>query len=275
MADNNKRVDADPLAHLVSFSLRAVALGFGLALCSLFALILITFTWGSISSLFIPTPQESGAAMPLEFDFSEPTFLEKVIAFLQFSGELYLLILLHTVFIVALVARLINDGRSIFGHFSGRSIFNGAKLALWFMPFALLDIFSTSYQCADGKAFDVSAIPMLPWLWIGWLILNVAGVTARYSATNEQFRHSRSTISDRIYAVLPLSLPVIFFGYVFQIREIDCTPPFDGFGFMEGGVVLFPLLGAFWFFMSVSTAVIAAISVAPPLVYTKNDGGTS
>ncbi|MEQ1687469.1 MAG: hypothetical protein ABL874_02725 [Sphingopyxis sp.] len=268
-----ERVDRDPLAHLPDFSLRGLALGAGLAICSVATQILIFAIWSWLTSILIAAPPDRTDFPPITLSLEEPTFLEQVLGVLWLLGWLYLLILLHTLFIAAIATRLLDGTKSIFRHLYSRdAIVNGAMLALCFLPFVLLDIFSSSYGCADGKAYDVSVIPMLPWLWIGWLILNATGITARLGVPRIYQGNRRDTIYDRLFAIVPFAIPVLLFGYTFQIRSIDCTPPFDGFGFFEGGIVLFPLLGAFWFFMSVSSAIIAAICAAPPLVLSPASG---
>ena len=268
-----ERVDSDPLAHLFDYSVRGLTLGLGLAICSVVALTLAGVGIGSITTfLFAAVPNDAGSAY-LVPPAGEPTLAQQASSFLSLSVGLYMLILLHTVFIAVLAARLLDGSKSSFRHLMSRDVVvNSGKLALCFLPFVLLDIYSSSYRCADGKAYDVSAIPMLPWLWIGWLILNALGSTARFGVSTALQVHRRDTIFDRVFAMAIFTIPVFLFGFVFQMRRIDCTPPFDGFGLFEGGIVLIPLLAAFWFFMSASSAIIAAVCAAPPVVISVTEG---
>ena len=137
-------------------------------------------------------------------------------------------------------------------------------LGLIFLTFSVLDSTGAAYGCAEGRAFRHNdAIPMLPWVWIGWLSLTLFAIPTRLLAWVRKVRLALMPIWLRA-ALLPLgALPVWIFGYVFQNRVIDCSRPHEGWGFMEGGLVLAPLFGAFLFATCTSMAMLSAAFVKP------------
>jgi hypothetical protein len=128
---------------------RAILPGFGLAFLSLITLL------ASISALGFITPSVLGNATAI------PTF-----AFF---------FILHGVFVIAIARKLLAADIGIVNVLSWSSWRGGTLLALAITPFVLLDLKAASYSCADGKAYDVSTVPQLPWFLIGWAFLTISG----------------------------------------------------------------------------------------------------
>lgn len=176
---------------------------------------------------------------------------------------LLLLCWLHGVFIVTLTARLLEPQRGLLGALAGPGLRGGSIMGVALLAFAALDAAGSGYSCADGAAYGRSAVPMLPWLWIGWLLLNLFAVPTRLAAPSAV--HSRGIMiwQWRILLLTPFALVVLLLGQPFQDRVVDCTAPFEGYGLFEGGLVLLPLLGLFWFVASTTMAVLAAAYLNP------------
>jgi hypothetical protein len=137
-------------------------------------------------------------------------------------------------------------------------------LGFMFLVFSVLDSSGAAYGCAEGHAFRHNeAIPMLPWLWIGWLSLTLFAIPTRLLAWVRKVRVMSMPIWVRVL-LLPLgAAPVWFFGYVFQNRTIDCSRPHEGWGLFEGGLFVAPLFGAFLFATCTSMAMLSAAFVRP------------
>lgn len=186
---------------------------------------------------------------------------------LDLAPTLILLLLCwaHGVFIVTLAAKLLNPHRKLLDLFGDQGLRGGMLLAAAIAVFAGLDVAGSSYVCADGSAHGRSFVPMLPWLWIGWFILNLSGVPARLAAPKAAIEGSLIWPEWRMLLLAPMTLPVLLLGLPFQRRIVDCTPPFDNmsFGLFDGGLIALTLLALFWFVASTSMAVIAAACILP------------
>ena len=68
----------------------------------------------------------------------------------------------------------------------------------------------------------------------------------------------------------PITFLVLFLSVPFERKIIDCTPPFDGWGLFEGGMVLIPLLGLFLFAATLGAAILAATFVPAKKHSSKN-----
>lgn len=136
-------------------------------------------------------------------------------------------------------------------------------LALSFFAFAMLDASGAAYGCAEGRDFRHTEIPMLPWLWIGWLSLTFFAIPTRLLGWFRKTSVSIRPIWFRLL-LLPIgAVPVWLFGYIFQQRTVDCSVPQEMWGMFEGGVVALPLMGAFLFAMATSMAMLSAAFAVP------------
>ena len=176
-------------------------------------------------------------------------------------GLIALLVWFHAVFIVTVTWKQLKPGRPLFSCLVSPGLKAGAILAAPIFAFALLDAFGAVYSCAEGLAYGRSPVPNFPWLWIGWTCLALTALPARTIGVAIGEQPPLIPLWRRAILTLPF-LPFLWiFGYVFEWREIDCTPPFEGWGLFEGGLFMIPLLGLFWFVASFSLAVLSAACV--------------
>ena len=140
-----------------------------------------------------------------------------------------------------------------------RTLISGVVLALPIFVFGCLDSEADDFFCADGERLQ-SSVPPLPWLWIGWVILAVFSLPGRVMAKLNG-RNFRMLWTRRKLTILIASAIIIaVLGFPFQIRNTDCSAPYDrvSFGLMEGGLLTIPVYGAFWLAMSISLALLSA-----------------
>ena len=167
----------------------------------------------------------------------------------------------HAVFVASVAWKAMRPSQSVFRCVRTPGLAAGALLLLPILMFALLDGKGASHSCADGAAYGDSLVPKLPWLWIGWALLTAAALPARCIGAVIREAPPLVPIGRRLLHMLPFLPPILLFGLPFQRHTPNCAPPFDGWGFMEGGAVLFPLLGLFWFSLSFSMAILSAAFV--------------
>jgi hypothetical protein len=132
-----------------------------------------------------------------------------------------------------------------------------APLSIIFAVLAWLDNAGAAYSCAEGQVINRAGMPMLPWIWIGWGLLTLFAIPSRLTAWVEGKSQKLAPLWQRALLTLMVSPLIWFFGYVFQVRTIDCTRPMEGWGMFEGGMVMFPLLGLFLFTLSTSLAILS------------------
>ena len=171
------------------------------------------------------------------------------------------LLYVHGVFIAALAWKQMQPAQSVFRCVRSPGLAAGALLALPILMFVLLDGKGASYSCADGLAYRDSLVPDLPWLWIGWAALTATAFPARCIGVVIRDAPPLVPIGRRLLLMLPFLPPVLLTGFPFERHVPNCSPPFDGLGFMEGGTVIIPLLGLFWFTLSFSMAALSAAFV--------------
>lgn len=176
--------------------------------------------------------------------------------------------IIHGVFVIAIARKLLAADIGIVHALSWSSWRGGILLALAIAPFVLLDLKAASYSCADGKAYDVSTVPQLPWFLIGWAVPTVSGIPTRLACWGQQLRIL--WWPQRVILTAPIAFPVLFLSVPFERKIIDCTPPFDGWGLFEGGMVLIPLLGLFLFAATLGAAILAATFVPAKKHSSKN-----
>jgi hypothetical protein len=141
-----------------------------------------------------------------------------------------------------------------------KAFWAGGLLGLIIWGFALLDHHGSSYSCADGVLFDRSAIPMLPWGWIGWFVLALFAVPSRLLG------HGSNRLEwwpRRVLMLFPFAAIILFVGVPFQRHRIDCDGPDISYGLFDGGMIAIPILGLFLFSMAFSLAVLSAAYVRP------------
>jgi hypothetical protein len=167
----------------------------------------------------------------------------------------------HAVFIAAVAWKQVRPSETIFRCARSPGLAAGALLVLPILMFALLDGIGASYACAEGAARRTSAIPNIPWLWIGWAVLTATAFPARCIglATGEAPR--LVPIGRRLLPMAAFVPPILLFGAPFQRHVPNCSPPFDGMGLFEGGAVVLPLLGLFWFILSFSMGALSGAFV--------------
>ena len=64
----------------------------------------------------------------------------------------------------------------------------------------------------------------------------------------------------KLTILIASAIIIAVLGFPFQIRNTDCSAPYDrvSFGLMEGGLLTIPVYGAFWLAMSISLALLSA-----------------
>jgi hypothetical protein len=129
--------------------------------------------------------------------------------------------------------------------------------------FCFLDTIGNSYACGDGKIVSRTMIPAWPWLWIGWLVAAVSLLPARSRKFLDGNDFSLPTWPKHLGIIAITASPILIFGALFQLRTIDCTPPFSGFGVFEGGLVALPLYFAFSYCLTVGLTVITILCTHP------------
>jgi len=167
----------------------------------------------------------------------------------------------HAVFIAAVTWKQMRPSEPALRCVASPGFAAGGLLVLPLLAFALLDVVGASYSCADGRAYRSSSVPNLPWVWIGWAVLTVSALPVRCIAAVVRETPPLVPIGRRLLLMVPFVPPVLFFGFPFQWHLPECSPPFEGWGFMEGGLVLVPLLGLFLFTLSFSMATLSAAFV--------------
>jgi hypothetical protein len=185
-----------------------------------------------------------------------------LIATISFAAAIIAFFLLHGAFVVVLSRHLLTLDAPVVDWLGMRTWVGGAALASVVLPFVWLDVLAGSYSCADGQMYGRSIVPPLPWFLIAIALLNVSGLATRLAVWRSPAKILG--LPERIILTGPLMLPVWWLGTPFSRKPFDCTPPFEGWGLFEGGLVLFPLLGLFLFAASLATAVLAATFVLPP-----------
>ena len=172
----------------------------------------------------------------------------------------------HGVFIAAIAWKQVKPARSLLRTVLSPGLLAGAILALPILAFAMLDAWGSAYVCADGRVHDRNPVPDLPGLWIGWALLALTAFPGRAIGFVIGEPPPLVPLWRRVLLALPFTPFLWFFGYFFEWREVDCSPPFDdpGWGLFEGGLVLLPLLGLFLFLQSFSLALVSAASVDQP-----------
>lgn len=161
----------------------------------------------------------------------------------------------HGLFVVLLTRYLLREPLRL-----GRREW-GTALVLAAIMFAAigLDWLGTNAMCGDGKMYEASTLPQLPWAWIGWGLLAVTALPSRllgYPA--ERLMHW----SDRTILAAPFAVAVFVTDLPFQRAIGDCEIV-EGWGLFEGGLFLIPLLALFLFTLSFSIAVLSAAFVRP------------
>lgn len=132
-----------------------------------------------------------------------------------------------------------------------------APLTIVFAALAWLDNAGASYSCAEGHVIYRTGMPMLPWVWIGWGLLTLFAIPSRLTAWVAGKSQKLAPLWQRALLTLMVSPLIWFFGYVFQVRTMDCSRPMEGWGMFEGGMIMFPLLGLFLFTLSTSLAMLS------------------
>ena len=171
------------------------------------------------------------------------------------------LVYFHAVFIATIAWKALHRERPLLRCVVRPGLAGGAALTLPILMFALLDLLGASYVCADGAVVWTSPVPNLPWLWIGWSVLTVIALPALCVGLAVGEMPPLIPVRRRLALAAAFVPLVLVTGLVFEWRAPDCTPPFDGWGFMEGGMVLVPLVGLFWFVLSFSMAALSAAFV--------------
>ena len=129
-----------------------------------------------------------------------------------------------------------------------------------------LDQLGTNAMCGDGRMYEPSTLPQLPWAWIGWGLLVVSALPSRLLGYPAQ---RLLPWPERVILAAPFAAAVLFTGMPFQ-RAIDDCAIIEGWGLFEGGLFLIPLLALFLFTLSFSIAVLSAAFVRPeaPEIFT-------
>lgn len=167
----------------------------------------------------------------------------------------------HSVFIAAVAWKQLRPRESIFRCALRPGLAAGAMLVVPILMFALLDAYGASHSCADGAAIRTSSVPNLPWLWIGWAVLTATAFPARCIGAVLREAPPLVPIWRRLLLMVPFVPPILLFGWPFERHVPNCSPPFDGWGMFEGGAVLWPLLGLFWFALTFSMGWLSAAFV--------------
>lgn len=165
----------------------------------------------------------------------------------------------HALFIVILVA-FFGMQKNIFTNML-LIIISAAILTAPISLFIYLENQGTSYFCADGYGHFQSNVPLWPWLWIGWACIAILALPERTMIFVFGGGFELEPIWSRIAIMLPFMLVLYYLGYFFQVREVDCTPPFDGMGLFEGGMILIPMYLGFIFSLGFSLAMISIFSI--------------
>ena len=167
----------------------------------------------------------------------------------------------HAIFVI-LVAHAALPKAERYG--SARStLLASIPLAVIFFGIAALDGAGADYFCAEGQLHRQGRIPMWPWAWIGWAAVSLLALPLRFTAWLSKHPIKLAPLWHRPLMMLPFAAPVVLFGWPFQIRQIDCVGPQEGWGLFEGGMAAWPLLGVFLFAMSTTMAILTAAYVRP------------
>ncbi|MGB3847775.1 MAG: hypothetical protein WA940_18035 [Sphingopyxis sp.] len=168
----------------------------------------------------------------------------------------------HGLFVVLLTRHLLHEPL----HLGWRESSVALGLAAIMFAAIWLDQLGTNARCGDGRMYEPSTLPQLPWAWIGWGLLVVTALPSRLLGYP-----ARRLLSwpERVILAAPFAAAVLFTGLPFQ-RAIDDCAIIEGWGLFEGGLFLIPLLALFLFTLSFSIAVLSAAFVRPeaPEIFT-------
>jgi len=172
----------------------------------------------------------------------------------------YVLLAFPHAFFITVIVAVVGMQKNIFINFL-QILVSAVFLTLPIWLFIYLESQGTSYFCADGYAHFQSNVPLWPWLWIGWACIALLALPERIMIFVFGGGFELEPLWWRNMLMLPFMLVLYYLGYFFQVREVDCTPPFDGWGLLEGGMILIPMYLAFTFTLCFSLAMVAAFSI--------------
>ena len=132
-------------------------------------------------------------------------------------------------------------------------------LTLVFGLFVNLDDAGQRYFCVDGIVHNLSIVPNLPWILIGWTLLVGLGMPERVFNWLDPTAAKLLPLRERLVQILPAGLIVFFVGAFFQFRPRDCTwVGYDGLASMVMRPITALFIGAFIYILCVSIIILSA-----------------